>query len=255
LLHEGEYFRAITEYRRFLFYYPQDPRQAMVHFRIGLAFYRGQSYAEALQTFREVAQRYPATSYGQLAWLWQGESLLRQTQYSAAEQVYREILNRFPQAEVSQQARYHQGWTFLYRQQWQEAAQQFQQVPPESSLYRSAQQIAEAALAGEQLPHKSPALAGTLSAILPGSGQLYNGRLGDALLAFLLNGLFIAGITQAITHQELAIAGVLGFFEVGWYAGNVYGAVNGAHKENRYTVETYLRNLETRYRLSPAEIQ
>jgi TolA-binding protein len=52
LMHDGEYFRAITEYRRFLFYYPQDPRQAMVHFRIALAFYRGQSYAEALQTFR-----------------------------------------------------------------------------------------------------------------------------------------------------------------------------------------------------------
>jgi TM2 domain-containing membrane protein YozV len=98
-------------------------------------------------------------------------------------------------------------------------------------------------------------VAGTLSAILPGSGQLYNGRLGDALLAFLLNGLFIAGITQAVTHEEFAIAGVLGFFEVGWYVGNVYGAINGAHKENRHTVETYLRNLEARYRLSPAESQ
>jgi tetratricopeptide (TPR) repeat protein len=87
LIREGEYFRAITEYRRFLFYYPQDDRQAMVHFRIGLAFYRGQSYAEALQTFREVAQHYPETVHGKQAWLWQGECLMRQAQYSAAEQV------------------------------------------------------------------------------------------------------------------------------------------------------------------------
>jgi outer membrane protein assembly factor BamD (BamD/ComL family) len=77
LMREGEYFRAITEYRRFLFYYPHDPRQVMVNFRIGLAFYRGQSYADALQTFREVTRRFPDTPYGQLAWLWQGESLIR----------------------------------------------------------------------------------------------------------------------------------------------------------------------------------
>ena len=70
LMREGEYFRAITEYRRFLFYYPDDPRLAMVHFSIGLAFYRGESYAEALQTFQEVTQRYPNTDYGKQAWLW-----------------------------------------------------------------------------------------------------------------------------------------------------------------------------------------
>ena len=71
-MQEGEYFRAITEYRRFLFYYPDEPRRAMVHFRIGLALYHGESYGEALQTFREVTQHYPNTAYGKQAWLWQG---------------------------------------------------------------------------------------------------------------------------------------------------------------------------------------
>ena len=80
-----------------------------------------------------------------------------------------------------------------------------------------------------------------------------NGRGGDALLAFFLNGHFIAGIAQAVTHGELAVAGVLSFFEAGWYAGNVYSAINGAHKHNRRTAETFLRNLENRYRFQPPE--
>jgi TM2 domain-containing membrane protein YozV len=88
---------------------------------------------------------------------------------------------------------------------------------------------------------------------VPGSGQLYNGRLGDALLAFLLNGLFIVGIIEALDKDETAVAGILGFFEAGWYIGNVYGAVNGAHKYNRRATETFLRNLENRYRLQPPE--
>jgi tetratricopeptide (TPR) repeat protein len=253
LMREGEYFRAITEYRRFLFYYPQDPRQAMVHFRIGLAFYRGQNYAEALQTFREVAQRYPETIYGKQAWLWQGESLMRQAQYGSAEQVYVEALKQFGQEEVGQLARYQRGWTLLYRGLWREASAQFQHVSPESSLYRVARHLAEESLAGEQLPRKSPRTAGILSGVLPGSGQLYNGRLGDALLAFVLNGLFVAGIVESIEHREFAVAGILSFFEAGWYTGNIYGAVNGAHKQNRHVVETFLRNLENRFRMQPPE--
>jgi tetratricopeptide (TPR) repeat protein len=253
LMREGEYFRAITEYRRFLFYYPQDPRQAMVHFRIGIAFYRGQSYGEALQTFRAVTQRYPDTPHGKQAWLWQGESLMKQAQYGAAEQVYTEILKQSTQGEIGQLARYQRGWTALYRAHWHEASAQFQQVPPESALYQPAQRLAEESLAGARLPHKSPFTAGILSGLLPGSGQLYNGRLGDALLSFLLNGLFVVGIVEAIDQRELAVAGVLSFFEAGWYTGNIYGAINGAHKHNRHTVETFLRNLENRFRVRPPE--
>ncbi len=48
LLREGEYFRAITEYRRFLFIYPEEPRRAMALFRVGQAFYRGESYPRSL---------------------------------------------------------------------------------------------------------------------------------------------------------------------------------------------------------------
>src|SRR5215510_886446 len=253
LMREGEYFRAITEYRRFLFYYPDDPRRAMVHFSIGLAFYRGESYAEALQTFQEVTQRYPNTAYGKQAWLWQGESLIRLGQYTTAEQLYTEVTESFPHDRIGQQARYQRAWTLLYRRQWRDAATQLQQVVPDSELYQSAQLLAQEALIGERLPTKSPVLAGIFSGLLPGSGQLYNGRVGDALLAFFLNSLFIVGAVEAIHSDAPAVAGILSFFEAGWYAGNVYGAINGAHKYNRYTTETFLRNLDNRFRLGLPE--
>ena len=249
LMRAGEYFRAITEYRRFLFYYPDDPRCPMVHFSIGLAFYRGENYTEALQTFREVAQRYPDTAYGKQAWLWQGESLVRQGQYATAEQLYTEMTEHFSHDEIGQKARYQRAWTLLYRRQWREAATQFAQIAPGSALYQSAQLLAREALEGERLPMKSPVLAGAFSGILPGSGQLYNGRLGDALLAFFLNSLFIVGAIEAVHSNAHAVAGILSFFEVGWYVGNIYGAVNGAHKYNRHTTETLIRNLENRSHL------
>lgn len=249
LMREGEYFRAITEYRRFLFFYSADPRRAMVHFSIGLAFYKGESYAEAMQTFQEVTQHYPNTPYGKQAWLWQGESLIRQGQYTTAEQLYSEITERFPHDRIGQQARYQRAWTLLSRRQWRDAVTQLQQITPDSELYQSAQLLAQEAFVGERLPAKSPVLAGILSGLLPGSGQLYNGRLGDALLAFFLNSLFIVGAVEAIHRNNPAVAGILSFFEAGWYVGNVYGAINGANKYNRSTTEIFLRNLDNRFRL------
>jgi TolA-binding protein/TM2 domain-containing membrane protein YozV len=254
LLQEGEYFRAITEYQRFRFDYPDDPRQAMALFRIGQAYYRGQQYQKALQTFRDVTHTYPDSPYGRQAWLWQGESLLQQTQYDAAEQSYATYIERYANAPAIPYARYQKGWTLLYRRQWQAATTELQQIPPSSPLYAAAQQLAMEAQEGSQQPKKSPFLAGILSTFLPGAGQLYNGRHGDAVLTFLLNGLFIAGTIEAIQHDQLAIAGTLGFFEAGWYGGNVYSAVNGAHKHNRHTDEALLHNLERRFRMTPPDM-
>lgn len=138
LLQEGEYFRAITEFRRFRFNYPDDSRQAMALFRIGQAFYRGQQYNEALQTFRDVIQSYPETPYGRQAWLWQGESLLQQTQYRAAEQSYSAYIERYANVPALPYAYYQRGWTLLYGRQWQAAATELQRIPDTSALFPAA---------------------------------------------------------------------------------------------------------------------
>lgn len=251
LMREGEYYRAITEYHRFRFLYPNEPRSGIALYHIGASFYRGKSYAEALQTFREVVQQYPDTAYAKQAQLFQGESLLQQTKYAAAEQVYRSIIEESGNDKTISYAHYQLGWSKLYQRQWQAASDEWAQIPSTDPLYLAAQQLGLESRAGSRLPKKSPSLAGLLSGVLPGSGQLYNNRFGDAVLAFLLNGLFVAGSIQAINQGEFAIAGVLSFFEAGWYIGNIYGAVNGAHKHNRHTTESVLRNLEQRFRVPP----
>ena len=64
-----------------------------------------------------------------------------------------------------------------------------------------------------------------------------------------MNALFIVGAVEAIHSDAPAVAGILSFFEAGWYAGNVYGAINGANKYNRHATEIFLRNLDNRFNL------
>lgn len=254
LMQEKEYYRAITEYRRFLFTFPHDTRRSMAHFRVGLAFYHGMDYGQALEVFNEVAKLYPDTPYGKQAWLWQGECLMRQGKYETAQDLYGAVGRSLLEEGFGEHATYRHAWALLYQQEWQKAAERFQSIPINHPFRETARQIAIAILDQGDFSRKSPLLAGVLSAALPGSGQLYTGRQGDALLAFVLNGLFVVGIVEALNHGQIAMAGILSLFEAGWYVGNIYGAVNGVHKHNRHRAETFLRELEGRFRYSPPEL-
>jgi TM2 domain-containing membrane protein YozV len=77
-------------------------------------------------------------------------------------------------------------------------------------------------------PYKSPALAGVLSAIIPGSGKMYVGEWGDGITAFLVSGLlaFLAYDNFKADHTTRAwiFTGLGAFF----YAGNIYGSIASA---------------------------
>lgn len=82
------------------------------------------------------------------------------------------------------------------------------------------------------LPYKSPALSGALSAILPGSGQAYCSRWYEASAALFVNGA-LAGSAYECFDNDLPILGsAVVLAAVTWYAGNIFNAVNVAHKYN-----------------------
>jgi len=78
-------------------------------------------------------------------------------------------------------------------------------------------------------PHyKSPALAGILSAIIPGSGKMYVGEWGDGVTALVVTSLFafLAYDNFRADHTTRAwiFTGLGAFF----YAGNIYGSIASA---------------------------
>ena len=244
LLQEGDYFRAITEYKRFLFLAPIHPRVEQVQLQIGLAYLRSQQWEDAHRTFQALAQRYPDADVGREAAFLVGETAYLQGQYGQAIDDFRTLAERQGESPTAQKARYRLGWSYLRARQWSAAAQAFEAIAPTSAWSPSSRALSEAARQAEQLPRKSPALAGTLSALLPGAGHFYTGRMRDGSLALLLNGAFLAAGIEAVAAGNEAAAGLLFFFEAAWYSGSIYGAVNAAHKYNRDQEERWLQGLE-----------
>ena len=103
--------------------------------------------------------------------------------------------------------------------------------------------------------HKSPAVAGVLSAVLPGAGHLYIGKPLQALTAFLLNGLFLAGAVYAVGEGLEGTAAILLFFETGWYLGTINSARAGAREFNRLQRQVAADRLLANYSLPPLDLE
>lgn len=105
---------------------------------------------------------------------------------------------------------------------------------PGSENTLASQRVASFATWKENLPHqKSPALAGTLSAILPGAGQAYTGSWQSASMALILNALFLA-TTIELADKDLQAASLASgvVFSI-TYFGNVLNAVESARIYNQ----------------------
>jgi TolA-binding protein len=247
LFNDGDYFRAITEYKRFLFLYPTDARAGRVQLQIGRSYQHGQQWEDARKTFEEIAQRHPDADIRAEAAYRIGETSFRQGRYAQAIADLRPVAERYQQTPIGEQARYLLGWSYLRARQWPEASQTFATIAMTSPLFPSSRALADAAREGEDLPRKSPALAGLMSAVVPGTGHFYTGRWRDGTVALLLNGAFLAAGLEAVSAGNEAAAGLLLFFEAAWYSGAIYGAVNAAQKYNLDLEERWLQGLERQH--------
>jgi TolA-binding protein len=247
LFNDGDYFRAITEYKRFLFLHPADARSGRVQLQIGLSYQRGQQWDDARQTFEAIAQQHPDPEIRAEAAYLIGETAFRQGRYAQAIADLRPVAERYGPTPIGERARYLLGWSYLRARQWLEASQTFATIDPASPLFPSSRALAEAAREGEHLPRKSPVLAGLMSGVIPGTGHFYTGRWRDGTVALLLNGAFLTAGIEAVSAGNEAAAALLLFFEAAWYSGAIYGAVNAAHKYNRDLEERWLQGLERQH--------
>jgi len=58
-----DYHCAATEFKRFVFFFPQDPRQEQAAYQIGLSLYRSDNYREAIHFFHQFQEDYGDTDY------------------------------------------------------------------------------------------------------------------------------------------------------------------------------------------------
>lgn len=89
------------------------------------------------------------------------------------------------------------------------------------------------AATGPDLPGRSPGFAMVASAVIPGSGQIYAGRIHDGLRHLIFNGILVYTFVKLLEDEHYPAAYGVAMVGVPFYVGNVRGAGWSARAYNR----------------------
>ncbi|RLB12298.1 MAG: hypothetical protein DRG39_02280 [Deltaproteobacteria bacterium] len=251
LMQKGDFDYAILELKRFIYFFPDDPKVPQARCLIGICYMRSGRYEKARGIFSDICKSHRNDKYAQKALFLIGESYYKQKVFDEAEYYFSLLIQRFPKSELYDDTLYRLGWIRMYQDKWKEASKIFSQIRQTSPYYEKAKALAKSSLKGETLPYKSPTLAGVLSAVFPGAGHAYVGRYKDGCVAFLLNGVFIMASMEAFHEDMDVMGGMLGFLELGWYTGSIYSAINVTHKYNRKLQMDFLGRFKDNLYIEP----
>ncbi|MBF0497665.1 MAG: hypothetical protein HQK58_13995 [Deltaproteobacteria bacterium] len=254
LLNKEEWDTAQVEFKRFIFLFPDHARVGEARFRISLCDFRMRRFDQALTGFTELAGQKPADKWTVESIFFVAACYEANAEWPKAESVYQDLissdLSSLPHpAGIKDRARYLLGWVRAEQSRWLDAAKEFSAVTgpeygPQAAL------LVTGIPAGQDLPLKSPVAAGIMSGVLPGLGQIYCDRPRDAAMSFLLNAAFVAGTVESYRQEAYVVGSILLMIEMGWYGGNIFNAVNNAHKYNRDLQRQFLDRLKEQLRVS-----
>ena len=237
LFDTGDYYRAITEYQRYQFTSPKSKESDFVNLKIALAYLEGKEYDTAFQALDKIIN-IQDHEYTQIARLRLAGGLYTTKQYNNAITI---ISPTTRTSNNKQEIEVFLGLCMLQNKNPEKAKIHFNTI--QSEIWNS-KNLLESCIEYENLNQKKTWLAGTLSALLPGSGQLYVKRPHDAAWAFLLNTVFLSATYYAFENDE-TVAGIFAAsLEAVWYTGNIYNAANGAKKYNQHQHDIFIKQLE-----------
>ena len=231
LFSKKEYYRALGEYQRFLSLYPDHLEAPTAALRVAQCYYGGKHWHEALEATDAFLRDHPFSPLRWQARFLRAQVLMELERNEEARQEYLAIINAQPGRPLVAEAWYRIGLSYALEHRWLEADEALRQIGNESLIYGEAEAVRQIMDEASKTKRKDPTLAGFL-AIIPGAGHLYSGRPRDAALAFIFTGAFTWATVEAFDNNHDALGLALGLISLAFYAGNIFSAVNVAHKYN-----------------------
>jgi hypothetical protein len=213
LYRSGEFYRAITEYKRLIHFFPVSEYTPNAIMQIGRSYMAGGELEMAIGYWENLDA-------------------------SVALKENRDVLLGFSYLDKDQLKVYS-----LREPSIEKGIEQLSQLPTTGAGFPEINNFLNDWQAKPEPDYKIPWLAGSMSAIIPGSGSMYTGRYTEGFYAFFMTALFAIATIEAIHQDEKSLSLVLGSFTIAFYGGNIYTAINSAYKVNDQMDTEYLYDL------------
>ena len=238
----GNYDAAITEYKRFLFFHPDDPRTGETYRNIGLAYREQGHWHEAVAVMRTAVQYASDKEEKSKYQLELAVILIANQNYDLGRLELIKVTMRNPSAPLYRRAIFLQAVAYIYQFRWKEAREVLRDYTRDAeldTLFVNAVNV----------PQKSPRLAKVLSAIIPGAGQAYSGDWRNGLNALALNGVLgYLTVDAALDRHYVDAALWGGLIFSRYYRGNIFRAEEAVKhfntRQSRRASEALLQRLQ-----------
>ncbi len=241
LFASNQYFDAITEYKRVLFFDEQNKLITRVNFRIAECYKAGAHFYEAIKYFALVEKNSLNDSILIEAKLEIIRcNILRKTTERAL-QLCSEIERDERFYSKRDEINYWRGWAFMFADDWESASKIFAETPANKELKLLCNQVIDAKV--------SVTFATVISYILPGAGQIYSGKILSGLMSFAWNlaaGYFTVNAFVANRAFDGIVIGELVWLR--FYRGNIENAKTFALEKNLEVSNKALKFLQNEYR-------
>ncbi|MXZ00124.1 tetratricopeptide repeat protein [Candidatus Poribacteria bacterium] len=251
LFREGDYLNAVHEYKRLLFLHPDTPQSDFIAFRVAASYQNAGKLENAIRAYQFVIDTYPesplvARANNNIA---QCHILLGDSKQGITS--LRRFLMEHKESDLAPRAHFTIGILHIDKGEWIEANQVWNNVSlayPESPFAEVSDRLAEKIKNFETLPRRSATIAGALSVLIPGSGQVYTGQTIDGLYAFV-NVAVLGGASFYYAEQgryEVAVPiGILGAF---FYGNSIYQSIQNARIFNRQQERLFRNTIQQEIR-------
>lgn len=238
-----DYGTAAVEYKKFVYFFPDDARIPQAKFNIGMSLFHLKDYAAALNQFIAILDKEGATPFGIDSGWMISRCYQRSGNYGSAIDNLAYLVRLSNDTAVADKAWHQMGWLYLESGEFGEARAAFGRISPSGRTDFDMDAL-DAQLNGQgTIPQKSPVTAGILS-MIPGGGYLYCERMQDALIAFFFTSAFIYGAVESFDHDLYALGGMMSLVGLGFYSGSMYGGITSAHKFNQAKKSEFVRELK-----------
>ena len=176
---EGEYYRAVTEYKKFTILFPGSQKMDYALYRIGLAYYHGDEYEQAARVFASIGTGYAGSSYVPAALYQEGVSYWRLDRPDKAAAAFDKVVAAAPASEYARLALLGKSLAEFDLDNipgCRLELERFIASYPEDTKTGKVREAIALLDRHRELPQKSPLVAGVMSALIPGSGHIYAGH-------------------------------------------------------------------------------
>ncbi len=241
LFESENYFDAITEYKRLVFFDKSEQFNYHANFKIGLSYKYGGKYDEAIRYFSlsELTAKTDSQKINSLLQIIRVNILRRTTNNAFA--LLAQLEKDYSDKLDSDTILYWRGWAYIMADDWENASLMFDKIDSKHPLKKIADEVED--------NKYSVTFATLISYILPGSGQIYTGNYLSGFLSLGWNVLW-GYLTVHAFVTDRVLEGILmgGLLWARFYRGNFKNAEKFAIGKNIEISNKAYRYLKNNYK-------